>query len=186
MVQKNIYYKTDFAVLERRVDEMSMPFRFRFFTSDARKCYVCSYDGERYENCVLDGDYIKFTFDDHNLGVGKIMIAREYYASSEDFRTGTVNSYLKPEEMVFVDADGEQFNVCLTFTNISDNHDFISPMFYMAGDPDFFRHFSQAQKDELMKPATDAAVLCEEQTRRCEEATRKTEEAITALYWYGE
>ena len=94
MTQRFINFKSDFKVYERFQDGTSVtsaPFRFTYYISMSSK-YVAEFDGSEYTNCHLSEDgQLVIPFENHNLGIGEIMVDREYFLSDSDFKDGICN-----------------------------------------------------------------------------------------------
>lgn len=94
MTQRFINFKSDFKVYERFQDGTSVasaPFRFTYYISMNSK-YVAEFDGSEFTNCHLSEDgQLVIPFENHNLGIGEIMVDREYFLNDTDFKDGKCN-----------------------------------------------------------------------------------------------
>ncbi|MFI3285302.1 MAG: hypothetical protein R3Y08_01480 [Rikenellaceae bacterium] len=81
-----INYKSDFKLKEVCLEqEITTPFIFTYRTGGTTT-YVASFDGSKYNNCRRDEDgSFLIIFDNHNLGIGRLRVTREYFISDSDF-----------------------------------------------------------------------------------------------------
>ena len=88
----NIHYESDFKLLERRVDGVSLsavPFTFTYYVNMCRGFHVVSYDGTSYEGCEPDGaGGLVIPFDDVRLGIGALRVRREFRVPDSDYADG--------------------------------------------------------------------------------------------------
>ncbi len=92
---KTINYESDFKIIEGFKDGSSIlaaPFRFTYYTKVTRGTYVASYDGTEYVNCHSTEDgRVVIPFDSPKLGMGVLMVKREFFLSDSDFADGVCN-----------------------------------------------------------------------------------------------
>ncbi len=143
---QEIYFKSDFTViLASEAQWGGCPFRLSFYTASPSRSFVACFDGENYHNCRLltDGRLeIGINQKDGNvqslMGIGKLMLAPEFYLDNDAFRDHVCNQFVKPFVPTFVkkDEDGNdvEYQVALslngasTFTTIG-----TLPAYYQAG-----------------------------------------------------
>ena len=92
---KTINYESDFKLIEGFKDGSSIlaaPFRFTYYTKVSRGVYVAEYNGSEYVNCIPteDGKVI-VPFDSPKLGMGMLMVKREFFLNDADFSDGVCN-----------------------------------------------------------------------------------------------
>ena len=92
---KKINSESDFKIIEGFKDGSSMtiaPFRFTYYTKMTRGSYVAEYDGSEYRNCIpTSNGKVIVPFDNHNLGIGTLMVKREFFLTDKDFSDGICN-----------------------------------------------------------------------------------------------
>lgn len=119
MQTKQVYFKTDFSLLEKSDVGYSLPFRFLYFAAAPSRGYEVSFDGVTYKNCSLDSDgNLLVTFDDHNLGCGTLMVRRTYYLNSDTFASGVCDAEIAAQKVVaeYKDTEGntQQYNIVMS------------------------------------------------------------------------
>ena len=107
MDYKNIFFKTDFAITEKSEAGYGVPFRFKYFTASPSRAFVASFDGNEYHNCHLDDDgNLCIGFDDHNMGLGTLMVERTYYLNNSCYVSGVCDERIAPAPVV-IEEEGE-------------------------------------------------------------------------------
>ena len=107
MDYKNIFFKTDFAITEKSEAGYGVPFRFKYFTASPSRAFVASFDGNEYHNCHLDDDgNLCIGFDDHNMGLGTLMVERTYYLNNSCYVSGVCDERIAPTPVV-IEEEGE-------------------------------------------------------------------------------
>ena len=107
MDYKNIFFKTDFAITEKSEAGYGVPFRFKYFTASPSRAFVASFDGNTYTNCHLDDDgNLCIGFDDHNMGLGTLMVERTYYLNNSCYVSGVCDERIAPTPVV-IEEEGE-------------------------------------------------------------------------------
>ncbi|MBQ8938369.1 MAG: collagen-like protein [Bacteroidaceae bacterium] len=107
MDYKNIFFKTDFAITEKSEAGYGVPFRFKYYTASPSRAFVASFDGNTYTNCHLDDDgNLCIGFDDHNMGLGKLMVERTYYLNNSCYVSGVCDERIAPTPVV-IEEEGE-------------------------------------------------------------------------------
>ena len=107
MDYKNIFYKTDFAITEKSEAGYGVPFRFKYYTASPSRAFVASFDGNTYHNCHLDDDgNLCIGFDDHNMGLGTLMVERTYYLNNSCYVSGVCDERIAPTPVV-IEEEGE-------------------------------------------------------------------------------
>lgn len=107
MDYKNIFFKTDFAITEKSEAGYGVPFRFKYYTASPSRAFVASYDGNEYHNCHLDDDgNLCIGFDDHNMGLGTLMVERTYYLNNSCYVSGVCDERIAPTPVV-IEEEGE-------------------------------------------------------------------------------
>lgn len=108
MQQKNLFYKTDFRITERSEAGYGVPFQFKYYTAAPSRAFVASFDGTTYRNCHLDQDgNLCVAFDDHRMGLGRLMVERTYYLNDECYRSGVCDEHIAPAPVVIEEEDGQ-------------------------------------------------------------------------------
>lgn len=107
MDYKNIFFKTDFAITEKSEAGYGVPFRFKYYTASPSRAFVASFDGNTYTNCHLDDDgNLCIGFDDHNMGLGTLMVERTYYLNNSCYVSGVCDERIAPTPVV-IEEEGE-------------------------------------------------------------------------------
>lgn len=107
MDYKNIFFKTDFAITEKSEAGYGVPFRFMYYTASPSRAFVASFDGNEYHNCHLDDDgNLCIGFDDHNMGLGTLMVERTYYLNNSCYVSGVCDERIAPAPVV-IEEEGE-------------------------------------------------------------------------------
>ena len=107
MDYKNIFFKTDFAITEKREAGYGVPLRFKYYTASPSRAFVASFDGNEYHNCHLDDDgNLCIGFDDHNMGLGTLMVERTYYLNNSCYVSGVCDERIAPTPVV-IEEEGE-------------------------------------------------------------------------------
>lgn len=107
MDYKNIFFKTDFAITEKSEAGYGVPFRFKYYTASPSRAFVASFDGNEYHNCHLDDDgNLCIGFDDHNMGLGTLMVERTYYLNNSCYVSGVCDERIAPAPVV-IEEEGE-------------------------------------------------------------------------------
>lgn len=92
---RTINYESDFKIIEGFKDGSSIlaaPFRFTYYTKVSRGVYVAEYDGKEYKNCIpTDDGRVIVPFDSPKLGMGQLMVKREFFLNDSDFKDGICN-----------------------------------------------------------------------------------------------
>ena len=107
MDYKNIFFKTDFAITEKSEAGYGVPFRFKYYTASPSRAFVASFDGNTYTNCHLGDDgNLCIGFDDHNMGLGTLMVERTYYLNNSCYVSGVCDERIAPTPVV-IEEEGE-------------------------------------------------------------------------------
>lgn len=107
MDYKNIFFKTDFAITEKSEAGYGVPFRFKYYTASPSRAFIASFDGNEYHNCHLDDDgNLCIGFDDHNMGLGTLMVERTYYLNNSCYVSGVCDERIAPTPVV-IEEEGE-------------------------------------------------------------------------------
>lgn len=92
---KTINYESDFKLVEGFKDGSPInnaPFRFTYYTKVSRGVYVAEYNGSEYVNCIPTEDgRVIVPFDSPKLGMGQLMVKREFFLNDADFADGVCN-----------------------------------------------------------------------------------------------
>lgn len=92
---RTINYESDFKLIEGFKDGSSIlnaPFRFTYYTKVSRGVYVAEYNGREYVNCIPTEDgRVIVPFDSPKLGMGQLMVKREFFLNDADFADGVCN-----------------------------------------------------------------------------------------------
>lgn len=106
MQQKQIYFKSDFKVILDSATGWSVPFKLKFFTNAPSRAFVASHHDGVYENCHLQDDgRLCIGFDNHNLGLGKLMLEPTFYLNDECYRDGVCDEVVNAFPVVCVDEE---------------------------------------------------------------------------------
>ena len=94
-MSKNINYESDFKLIEGFKDGSSItnaPFRFTYYTKVSRGVYIAEYNGSEFVNChPSDDGRVIVPFDSPQLGMGVLMVKREFFLNDSDFKDGICN-----------------------------------------------------------------------------------------------
>jgi hypothetical protein len=92
---RTINYESDFKLIEGFKDGSSIlaaPFKFTYYTKVSRGVYVAEYNGSEYVNCIPTEDgRVIVPFDSPKLGMGQLMVKREFFLTDKDFADGVCN-----------------------------------------------------------------------------------------------
>lgn len=92
---RTINHESDFKIIEGFKDGSSIleaPFRFTYYTKVTRGVYVAEYNGSEFINChPTDDGRVVVPFDSPKLGMGVLMVKREFFLSDSDFKDGICN-----------------------------------------------------------------------------------------------
>lgn len=92
---RTINHESDFKITEGFKDGSSIlaaPFRFTYYTKVTRGVYVAEYNGSEYVNChPTDDGRVVVPFDSPKLGMGVLMVKREFFLNDKDFADGICN-----------------------------------------------------------------------------------------------
>ena len=92
---RTINYESDFKIIEGFKDGSSIlaaPFRMTYYTKVSRGVYVAEYNGSEFVNChPSDDGRVIVPFDSPKLGMGVLMVKREFFLSDSDFKDGICN-----------------------------------------------------------------------------------------------
>lgn len=90
-----INYESDFKLIEGFKDGSSIlaaPFRFTYYVNVSSGVYVAEYNGSEYVNCIpTEGGKVIVPFDSPKLGVGVLMVKREFFLNDSDYKDGICN-----------------------------------------------------------------------------------------------
>lgn len=125
---KVINYKSDFKLIEEPVKGFSItnaPFKFTYYIRPSRS-YIASYDGKVFNNCTItdDGKLI-VAFDNHNLGVGRLKVKREFYLNDPQYNSGICDLVTEEELDLILDKNIKSDYVEITST--------IYPYYHLSG-----------------------------------------------------
>lgn len=88
----NINYQSDFKIVEgakNGVSLMSSPFRFTYYVTRDVNPHIAEYDGNEFHGCSPTEDgRVVVAFDQPSMGIGEVMVKREYFISDADFKDG--------------------------------------------------------------------------------------------------
>ena len=92
---RTINHESDFKIIEGFKDGSSIleaPFRFTYYTKVSRGVYVAEHNGSEFINChPTDDGRVVVPFDSPKLGMGVLMVKREFFLSDADFKDGICN-----------------------------------------------------------------------------------------------
>ena len=115
MEQKKIYFKSDFRIIEHSDNGYSLPFEFIYYTANPKKPWVASFDGTTYKGCELDDDtHLCVAFDNHDMGIGRLMVERHYFLDDVHYQTGICDEVITPAPVVVVEDEVEK-EIVLSF-----------------------------------------------------------------------
>lgn len=171
---KKINYKSDFVLRERFRDGggrlVALPdvdFTLQYWTR-AGKIYEASRKGDEWVNCLKDGDGLLVVFKAHGLSEGTLK--RELHLSLDNALMSDGK-----QEVYYVDnSEIELWHLSGTEEGVVESELVAA---YTRGDKFTWADFTEENKEELMKPATDAATDCE---KRASEAVESAGKATTA------
>lgn len=186
---KKINSKSDFVLRERFRDAggriVSLPdvdFTLRYWTRPGR-VYEASRKGDTYTNCVADGEGLLVVFKDHDLGEGTLKRELHLELDNALMSDGLQNMYYVEN------TDIELWHLSGTDEGTMES-DLVAA--YTRGYKFTWEDFTEENKAELMRPATEAAEDCEQRTDKAireveaqcaaavKSADEATEEAATA------
>nr|DAY67247.1 MAG TPA: hypothetical protein [Caudoviricetes sp.] len=188
---RHINYKSDFILRERfrnaSGDIVALPdvdFTLEYQTRHGHR-FTASRTGGKYENCTPDGDALLVIFKDHGLCEGTLCRELHLCLINDLMPDGLQNVYYPEKinvELWHLATDTEGVIECdtlaaytrgLPFTYEDFTPEQLAKLKGDKGDPFTYEDFTAAQIQLLQKPATDAAGLAGEATRKANEATAK-------------
>lgn len=175
---KTINYESDFKIIEGFKDGSSIlaaPFRFTYYTKVSRGVYVAEYNGSEFVNChPSDDGRVIVPFDSPKLGMGVLMVKREFFLSDSDFKDGICNLVSVESTGITLDRgatdmDGEvnielfpfyqqgetgksAYDEWLELGNTGTVEDFLNSM---RGEPFTYEDFTPEQLESLKGPKGD-------------------------------
>lgn len=123
---RTINYESDFKIIEGFKDGSSIlaaPFRFSYYTKVSRGVYVAEYNGNEFVNChPSDDGRVIVPFDSPKLGMGVLMVKREFFLNDSDYKDGICNLVSVESTGITLDKGatddvGEVQNEVLAFYN---------------------------------------------------------------------
>lgn len=188
---RHINYKSDFILRERfrnaSGDIVALPdvdFTLEYQTRHGHR-FTASRTGGKYENCTPDGDALLVIFKDNGLCEGTLCRELHLCLINDLMPDGLQNVYYPEKinvELWHLATDTEGVIECdtlaaytrgLPFTYEDFTPEQLAKLKGDKGDPFTYEDFTAAQIQLLQKPATDAAGLAGEATRKANEATAK-------------
>lgn len=132
-----INYKSDFNAILALEGGWGVPFRAKFWTGTPSRSFTATYDGANYTNCHPEADgRMCFGFDDHDMGTGDLMLELTFYLDNQCFADGICSEVISAFAPVFIDEDGEEYQVTLGYKGASTLTTIGTlPAFYQKGDP---------------------------------------------------
>lgn len=85
----NINYQSDFKIIERLMPDA--PFRFTYYIGKDKGSVIAEYDGQSYSGCFVDDERLIVPVDGGTLGIGNVMVKREYFLDDKAFSDGVCN-----------------------------------------------------------------------------------------------
>lgn len=135
-----INYKSDFKLIESHPNgDLEVPFRFTYKTNQGGTVVALHQDGN-YSNCYLRNDgRLVILFDNHRLGVGSLIVTREYFVADKDFKDGVCNVVCQEDTGVEIISGCS--NESLATVDVCAN--------VMKVDSSQFEEFTKGQIDEI-------------------------------------
>lgn len=162
-----VNYKSDFDVSLslKNCQEKAVPFpecdwEIRFYTASKASAYVASCIGGEYVNCYRDNDRIHFVFDNHRLGKG-ILKWEPHFKFPNDIYNDRIQDVFGESVLDIELVSGNGDFECLSDIEV----EVIPPFLNLR-----YEDLTEAEKEELQRPALEAA----------SEAHRAAAEAIQA------
>ena len=115
-----------------------MPFRLKFYTNAPSRAFVACYDGETYTNCHLrDDGRLCVAFDNHGLGLGKLMLEPTFYLNHECYQSGICDEVIPAFPVTATDAETEEeYYIQLSLQGASTLETIGTlPAYFQKGDP---------------------------------------------------
>lgn len=124
----NIHFQSDFKLFETPDKSapytFQAPFRFAYYTNGAT-AFVATHCNGEYTNCeLLEDGRLMVTFDNHDLGPGRVTCRREFFLTDEDYADGVCDLVIDDRTDIFLTMNGRD----LGDINIE------LPPFYQKGD----------------------------------------------------
>lgn len=164
---RKVNYKSDFDVSLslKNCQEKAVPFpecdwEIRFYTVSKANAYVASCIGGEYVNCYRDNDRIHFVFDNHRLGKG-ILKWEPHFKFPNDIYDDRIQDVFGESVLDIELVSGNGDFECLSDIEV----EVIPPFLNLR-----YEDLTEAEKEELQRPALEAA----------SEAHRAAAEAIQA------
>ena len=188
MEKRNLFFKSDFVIMERCEAGYAVPFRFKYWTDSRAKAWEACFDGVTYRGCQLSEDGLTLTvgFDNHGMGVGTLMVERCYYLTNSDYESGICDAVIAPQPVVCVDDDDEEYEVMLALNGVTAlGGTSILPPYYQAGKSAYeiaveegYEGTEEEWIQSLKQPAEDAAEDAGEAADKANAAAERAETAI--------
>lgn len=142
METKSIFFKSDFNIILKSEAGWAVPFRLKFYTNVPARAHVASFDGTEYSGChLIDADTLCIGIDNTGtdgkaiLGLGKLLMAPEFYLDNDCYNDGICNEHLAPSPVIVTDEDGTQYEIVLDLNGSSTLQTIGTlPAYYQKGD----------------------------------------------------
>lgn len=143
MLQKKVYFKSDFKILlESEAGWTGLPFRLKFYTGAPSRAFVACFDGTEYHNCHLHEDgRLCVAFDNHNFGFGTLRMEPTFYLNDACYRDGICDEAIPPFDVVLKDVpteevpEPEEYTIVLAMDGVKTLETIGTlPAFYQKGD----------------------------------------------------
>lgn len=144
MLQKKVYYKSDFKVfLESEAGWSGLPFRLKFYTGAPTRAFFACFDGTEYHNCHVHEDgRLCVAFDNHNFGLGTLKMEPTFYLNDVCYKDGICDETIPPFDVVVKDApteevpEPEEYTIVLALDGVKTLETIGTlPAYYQKGDP---------------------------------------------------
>lgn len=109
MKTRKIYFKSDFRIVEHSENGYALPFEFIYYTASPKRTWRASFDGTTYKGCELDdATHLCVAFDNHDMGLGKLMVERHYFLDDIHYQTGICDEVIAPQPVIIVEEEDGQ------------------------------------------------------------------------------
>lgn len=168
-----VNYKEDFEFVLRDengefIEFPEHDFVIEMWTWGSTCKYKASFIKGKYTNLINDNGQIRVIVNSHHFKPGNLVLEVKQYLPSETMPDGTMRVY---RFMANTGIELVRDNVVPT------ELDALAIFAYIKGEPFTYEDFTEEQIADLMRPATDAAVLCEATRLKCEKQTDKCKTA---------
>lgn len=165
MPQKLVFFKSDFKVILDSESGWDVPFKLKFYTNAPSRAFFATFDGTTYTNCeVTNDDRLLVAFDNHGLGLGKLMLEPTFYLDDQHYADGICDEVIPASVVTVTDSTvtpAVTYELVLSLQGASALETTGTlPAYYMQGTAGHtpvkgVDYFTTADKEELVDDVVD-------------------------------